>query len=173
MCDTVHLEDNMAEKTNVSLVFDTSDLPETMRNPQTQALIENMSKRASYSRNPAYQGDPRFRFFTEFEPGIYSARPEDSKYRGLSRLFDEWWGSLDDSSRKEFDRRLNVKESYPDFWNGMFDILNGEIAPDDFERFRLLDWYDSIWNEKNERPRRMVPSERKKYNKEHGIWFEY
>lgn len=97
MCDTVHLEDNMAEKTNVSLVFDTSDLPETMRNPQTQALIENMSKRASYSRNPAYQGDPRFRFFTEFEPGIYSARPEDSKYCGLSRLFDEWWGSLDDS----------------------------------------------------------------------------
>ncbi|WP_458449436.1 hypothetical protein [Fibrobacter sp.] len=49
------------------------------------------------------------------EPGIYSARPEDSKYRGLSQLFDEWWGGLDDSSRKEFDRRLNVKESYPDF----------------------------------------------------------
>lgn len=163
----------MAMPPNVQLQIDTSDFPANFRTSEINGLLDSLKIRAAIAHNPDFREAPLFRFFANMEPGIYSARPEDSKYRGLSRLFDEWWGSLDDSSRKEFDRRLNVKESYPDFWNGMYDILNGEIAPDDFERFRLLDWYDSIWNEKNERPRRMVPSERKKYNKEHGIWFEY
>ncbi|MBR4008657.1 hypothetical protein [Fibrobacter sp.] len=163
----------MPKNKNVQLQVDTSDLPQNFRTKNIQALLDSMRMDAAYAKLPVFNDDAKYSLFRNMEPGIYSARPEDSKYRGLSRLFDEWWGGLDDSSRKEFDRRLNVKESYPDFWNGMYDILNGEIAPDDFERFRLLDWYDSIWNEKNERPRRMVPSERKKYNKEHGIWFEY
>ena len=163
----------MPKNNNVRLQVDTSDLPQVFRTKNIQALLDSMRMDAAYADHPLFKNDEKYSLFRNMEPGIYSARPEDAKYRVFSRLFDQWWGGLDDSSRKEFDRRLNMNENDSIFWDGMYDILNGEVSPENVDQYRLLDWYDSIWNEKNERPRRMVPSERKKYNQERGIWFEF
>ena len=84
----------MPKNKNVQLQVDTSDLPQNFRTKNIQALLDSMRMDAAYAKLPVFNDDAKYSLFRNMEPGIYSARPEDSKYRGLSRLFDEWWGGL-------------------------------------------------------------------------------